>query len=99
MKIAGRPSSPKRKIKLDSRVFSLSEAMGHLGRLMEKASHGEPVYIIRGRRRFVLPEVPEIEPIPLRPPGFFASASSPADIQEDNILAKVSVIRAPRDLE
>ena len=65
---------------------------------MEKAGRGETVYIIRGRRRFVRQEVPEIEPIPLRPPGYFATGS-PAEIKEDNCLAKASIIRAPADLE
>lgn len=99
MKIASRPRLTKRKINLESRVFTLSKAKTYLGRLMEKARRGEPVYIVRGRHRFVLQEVPEIEPIPLRPPGFFARASSPAEIEEDNLLAKASVIRAPKDLE
>ena len=66
---------------------------------MEKASRGEMVYIVKGHRRFVLQEVPEIEPIPMRPAGFFANAYSKAEIQEENRLAKSSVIRAPKDLE
>ena len=66
---------------------------------MEKASRGETVYIVKGHRRFVLQEVPEIEPIPMRPAGFFANAYSKTEIQEENRLAKSSVIRAPKDLE
>ncbi len=66
---------------------------------MEKASRGETIYIVKGHRRFILQEVPEIEPIPIRPAGFFASAHSRAEIQEENRLAKSSVIRAPKDLE
>jgi hypothetical protein len=46
-----------------------------------------------------LQEVPEIEPVPIRPPNYFANAYSQAEIQEDNRLAKASVIRAPKDLE
>ena len=99
MEIASHARLPKRKINLQSQVFTLSKAKTYLGRLMEKASRGEPVYIVRGRRRFVLQEVPEIEPIPIRPPGFFASAHSREEIREDNLLAKASVIRAPKDLE
>jgi hypothetical protein len=82
-----------------SQLFTLSNAKTYLGRLMEKAGRGETVYIVRGRQRFVLQEVPEIEPIPIRPPNYFANACSPAEIQEDNRLAKASVIRAPKDLE
>jgi hypothetical protein len=99
VKIATRPPVRKRKINLQSQMFTLSNAKTYLGRLMEKAGRGETVYIVRGRQRFVLQEVPEIEPIPVRPPDYFASAYSRAEIQEDNRLAKASVIRAPKDLE
>ena len=99
MKIASRPRSRKPKINLQSQMFTLSNAKTYLGRLVEKAGRGETVYIVRGRRRFVLQEVPEIEPIPMRPPNYFADACSQAEIQEDNRLAKASVIRAPKDLE
>ena len=80
-------------------MFTLSNAKTYLGRLMEKASRGETIYIVRGHRRFILQAVPEIEPIPMRPAGFFANAYSKAEIQEENRLAKSSVIRAPKDLE
>jgi len=99
MGIASHARVAKRKINLQSQVYTLSNAKTYLGRLMEKASRGEPVYIVRGRRRFVLQEVPEIEPIPIRPPGFFSSAYNLAEIQEDNRLAKASVVRTPKDLE
>ncbi|HTB82585.1 MAG TPA: hypothetical protein VK742_02925 [Candidatus Sulfotelmatobacter sp.] len=99
MKAAGRSRSRKAKVNLRSQLFTLSNAKTYLGRLMEKASHGEVVYIVKGHRRFVLQEVPEIEPIPMRPAGFFANAYSKAEIQEENRLAKASVIRVPKDLE
>ena len=99
MKVADRAGIPKRKINLQAQVFTLSKAKTYLGRLMEKAGRGETVYIVRGRQRFVLQEVPEIEPIPFRPPGFFANADTPAEIREGNRLAKATVICAPKDLE
>ena len=99
MKIASRPSFRKLKINLQSQIFTLSNAKTYLGRLMEKAGRGETVYIVKGRQRFILQEVPEIEPVPIRPPNYFANAYSQAEIQEDNRLAKASVIRAPKDLE
>lgn len=37
--------------------------------------------------------------IPLRLPGYFADCYSEAEIREENLLAKASVVRAPRDLE
>jgi len=99
MKIASRLGFRRPKANSQSQMFTLSNAKTYLGRLMEKASRGETVYIVRGRQRFVLQEVPEIEPIPIRPPGFFANTYSRAEIQADNRLAKASVVRAPKDLE
>lgn len=84
---------------MESQWFTLSRAKTYLGRLVEKASRGETVYIIRGHRRFILQAVPEIEPIPMRPPGYFANVYSKAEIKEENQLAKSSVVRPPKDLE
>ncbi len=98
MRIA-RHSSRKRKVNLQSNSFSLSNAKTYLGRLMEKASQGETVYIVRGEHRFILQEIPPIDPIPIRPAGYFANCYSQEEIQEQNLLAKASVIRAPADLE
>ena len=88
-----------KKVSLDSQFFTLSNAKTYLGRLIEKASRGETVFIVKGPRRYVLQEVPEIDPIPIRPPNYFANVYNQAEIREDNRLAKASVIRAPRDLE
>jgi hypothetical protein len=97
MKVAGR--SRKSKVNFRSQMFTLSSAKTYLGRLVAKAGRGEAVYIVTGRRRFVLQEVPEIEPIPIRPAGYFANVYSQAEIREDNRLAKASVVQAPKDLE
>src|SRR5208282_5648225 len=99
MKIVAHARSRKQKVNLRSQLFTLSNAKTYLGRLMEKAGRGETVYIVKGRHRFVLQPVPEIEPIPIRPPNYFANAYGPAEIQADNRLAKASVVRAPKDLE
>jgi hypothetical protein len=79
--------------------FPLSVAKTYLGRLLEKAADGEAIYITRGRDRFLVQHVPEFEPIPMRPPGYFADCYSPAEIKEENALAKRSVVRPPKDLE
>jgi hypothetical protein len=84
-------------LQLDS--FSLSHAKTYLGRLMEKARQGQTVYIVRGQHRFILQEVPPIDPIPIRPAGYFAHCYSPEEVQEQNQLGKVSVVRPPADLE
>ena len=86
-------------INLQSRTYSLSNAKTYLGRLVEKASRGEAVYITARGQRFILQEIPEIEPIPIRPPNYFANVDSHADIEEQNRLAKASVIKAPKDIE
>ena len=99
MKIASRRRPRKQKVNLQSQMFTLSNAKTYLGRLVEKARQGEPVYIVKGGRRFILQEVPEIDPIPVRPPNYFANLNSQAEIREENRLAKASVIRAPKDLE
>lgn len=88
------------RIDLGSETFSLSSAKAYLGRLIDKAGNGEAVYIVRGQRRFLLQEVPQIDPIPMRPPGYFARCyNNKAEIAEENSLAKASVVRPPEDLE
>src|ERR1035437_1301968 len=99
MKVASHPRFRKQKPGSQSQLFTLSNAKTYLGRLVEKASRGETVYIVRGHRLLFLQAFPETEPIPVRPAGYFASAHSKAEIQEENRLAKASVIRAPKDLE
>jgi hypothetical protein len=99
MKAASRPRFRPPKVNLQSQQFPLSQAKTYLGCLLEKAGRGEPVYILKGHRRFALQPVPDIEPIPMRPAGYFAGAYSRAEIQEENHLAKASVIRVPEDLE
>jgi hypothetical protein len=71
-------------------TYSLSTAKTYLGRLADKAKNGEPVYIMRGSERFILQVVPEIEPIPMRPPGYFKYDKE--DIELFNEFAKASVI-------
>jgi hypothetical protein len=98
MKIASL-SRRSRKVNFRSDSFSLSTAKTYLGRLVEKASKGQTVYIVRGEHRFILQEVPHLDPIPIRPAGYFANCYTKEEIQEQNRLAKASVIRAPADLE
>jgi hypothetical protein len=87
------------RIDFGAHSFSLSTAKTYLGRLIAKASRGETVYIVRGQQRFALQEVPPIDPIPIRPPGYFSKCYTKAEIQEANRLAKSSVVHAPKDLE
>ena len=98
MRVANR-SPRNRKVNLNAKSFSLSNAKTYLGRLVEKAGKGEIIYIVRGERRFMLQEVPAIDPIPIRPAGYFANLDTREDTLEQNRLAKASVIRPPADLE
>jgi hypothetical protein len=99
MKVANRPRAKRPKLDIQSQSFTLSKAKTYLGRLVEKAIKGETVYIVRGRHRFILQEVPEIEPIPIRPPGYFANCYTNEEVALNNRLSKASVVRAPKDLE
>ena len=98
MQVASR-SKKKTAVNLQSESFSLSNAKTYLGRLIEKASKGEVVYILSGQNRFILQQVQPIDPIPMRPPGYYANCYSEGEIREDNQLAKASVSAVPRDLE
>lgn len=101
MKLAKRRSrtTQPRKLNFRGESFSLSVAKTYLGRLVEKAGKGQTVYIMSGERRFILQEIPPIDPIPIRPAGYFANSYSKEDAQELNRLAKASVVRPPVDLE
>ena len=82
------------------RLRKLARKLGLL-RPRDLESAGIPkVYLKQlAEHRFLLQEVPPIEPIPLRPPSYFANCNSQAETQEDNRLAKSSSIRPPKDLE
>ena len=82
---------------MKSECFTLSRSKTYLGRLIDKASKGQPVYIVRGEDRFLLQKVQPIDPIPLRPLGYFAHSYSKSETQEENRLAKASVIQVPKD--
>jgi hypothetical protein len=82
-----------------SETYPVSKAKTYLGRLMDKAEKGETVYIVRGSHRFVLQPLPEVVPIPLRPPGYFADCYTREEIQRENRLGEASVVEKPADLE
>jgi hypothetical protein len=82
-----------------SETYSLSKAKSYLGRLVDKAVQGKPVYIMRGAQRFVLQHVPEIKPIPQRPPGYFSDCYTKEELRRENRLAESSLVEKPGDLE
>jgi hypothetical protein len=82
-----------------SETYPLSKAKTYLGRLLNKAAKGQTVYIARGPHRFVIQSLPELSPIPLRPPGYFENCYTRDEILQENRLAEASVIEKPADLE
>ena len=96
MKTARRARRPERlrDKNFRSNTYSLSTAKTYLGRLADKASKGEAVYILRGSERFILQVIPDIEPIPMRPTGYFEFDAE--DRSLDKCFAKAIVIPALR---
>ena len=88
-----------RSINLRAQSFTLNKAKTYLGRVVEKVAKGETVYILKEKQRFMLKEVPPIDPVLIRPAGYFAQCYNFTEIREENRLAKASVIRPPKDLE
>lgn len=71
--------------------LTVSAAKPRLGRLLDKVlKTGGPVVIRRGNRFVQLSEYVLPEPIPQRPPGFFAVQESPAEHARANRLAALS---------
>jgi hypothetical protein len=79
---------------------SASVSIDVIPRIAEISHDAETKNSRSNERRFhLLPELPEIQPIPLRQPEYFAQCYTAKESREDNRLAKVSVIRVPNDLE
>src|SRR5437588_4498375 len=98
MKIS-KSRSPKSAINLNGQSFTLSKAKTYMSRLVEKVAKGETVYILKGQQRFMLQEVLPIDPVPIRPAGYFAECYNGKEVRQENRLATASVIRAPKALE
>ena len=63
-------------------ILTLSQAKPRMGRLIDRALHGEPVVIRKGGRLVQLTEYVVPEPIPDRPVGYFRRR--PADYVRAN---------------
>ena len=71
--------------------LTVSTAKPKLGRLLDNVlKKGSPVVIRRGNRYVQLSEYVLPDPIPERPPGFFAVAEAPAEYDRANHLASLS---------
>ena len=70
--------------------LTVSTAKPKLGRLLDKVlDKGEPILIRRGTRFVQLSEYVVPEPIPMRPPGFFAAQETPAEYARADRLANL----------
>jgi len=72
-------------------TFTVSGAKGVLGRLVDDALKSKPVFIRRGSRMVQLVPAAMPEPIPVRPPGYFA-------LSADEVTFINSVPASPRPL-
>ena len=52
-------------------ALTVSEAKPKLGELLDKVGKGQEVYLRRKHRLFRIEAIAEVEPIPVRPVGFF----------------------------
>ena len=67
--------------------MTVSSAKPKLGRLLDRVlRRGEPVIIRRGSRFVQIIEYLVPEPIPQRPPGYFAAVETPAELERVNRL-------------
>ena len=71
------------------KALSISEAKRELGRVADQALQGETIFIVRKSRILALQEYRLPEPVPARPPGYFADCHAPDEIGESNRLASV----------
>jgi hypothetical protein len=76
------------------KALTVSEAKPKLGRLLDKASCGQTVYLRRKERLFRIERVDEVEPIPHRPFGYFTPEKEDPMIALANS-AQSSFIPAP----
>jgi hypothetical protein len=72
------------------RTFTLPEAREHLLEAAELALHGEEVVITVDDRSLVLREHIPVDPVPVRPPGYFAECYDEDDAAVDHSLASHS---------
>ena len=71
-------------------TVSISEAKQRLGEIADRAIEGEHILIVRKSKLLMLKPVELPEPVPMRPPGYFADCYDREAIRESNRLASHS---------
>jgi hypothetical protein len=54
------------------KTCSISEARNRLGKLADRALAGKPTLVQRSGKLVIIQAYPSLDPIPQRPPGYFA---------------------------
>lgn len=93
MKAKSARRKPKRRHDSQCETYTLSEAKAYLGRLVNKSASGITIYIQTRGRLYTLQPVEQIEPIPIRPFGYFQYDAE--DIALDRKFAAVNVVPRP----
>jgi hypothetical protein len=75
------------------KTLSISEAKRRFGRVADRALRGETIIIVRKSRLLQLQEYKPIEPIPIRPLGYFKNLDTKAEIRKMNRMEAESVQR------
>ena len=73
------------------KTISVNDAAEQLEALADLALQGETILISKERRLLILQEFQPIEPIPIRPIGYFDESYSEDEILESNMMAEHSV--------
>lgn len=68
-------------------MISISEAKQRLGEIADRALAGEQIVIVRKSKLLVLTQLEIPEPIPMRPPNYFADCYDAAAVKESNKFA------------
>jgi hypothetical protein len=72
-------------------TVSISEAKQRLGEIADRAIEGEHIVIVRKSKLLTLKPLEMPEPIPVRPPGYFADCYDKKAAKESNRLAARSI--------
>ncbi|MCA1659057.1 MAG: hypothetical protein LC642_00735 [Verrucomicrobiaceae bacterium] len=70
-----------------AQTVSINEAKQRLGEIADRAIEGEQIIILRKSTPLLLQPLHICDPIPLRPPGYFADCYDTAAAKESNKLA------------
>ncbi len=72
------------------KTLSLSAAKQHLGRVADESSKGHPVLILRKSRILILQKNQRMDPIPMRPEGYFLDCTTKKEAITSHRLASKS---------